>query len=189
MKRTAGIALLVVAIALGAGCDKGKSGGTALFKEENTAENLKGLVAAIVKAQEAGDLAVASDLMRTLVVDNDALKKIFKDDAPAAFVSAQAHRLTLFPTTDAELASLIHRSNPNRTQINVHGATSEEIAAGTSEAAKEFSAMPRDFAANLRPAMKFYEVEFVEPGKEAGVKYHMFFWDGARWRMLGPGWR
>jgi hypothetical protein len=37
--------------------------------------------------------------------------------------------------------------------------------------------------------MKFYEVEFVKPGEDMGMKYHLFFWDGARWKMLGPVWR
>jgi hypothetical protein len=41
----------------------------------------------------------------------------------------------------------------------------------------------------LRPGMTFYEVEFLEPGKEYGVKYHLFFWDGKQWTMLGPVWR
>jgi len=32
-------------------------------------------------------------------------------------------------------------------------------------------------------------VEISEPGKDKGTKYHLFFWDGASWRMLGPAWR
>ena len=37
--------------------------------------------------------------------------------------------------------------------------------------------------------MTFYEVEFLEPGKDAGMKYHLFYWDGKQWSMLGPVWR
>jgi hypothetical protein len=37
--------------------------------------------------------------------------------------------------------------------------------------------------------MTFYEVELLEPGKEYGMKYHLFFWDGKQWTMLGPVWR
>jgi len=37
--------------------------------------------------------------------------------------------------------------------------------------------------------LRFYEAEFVAPGEELGMKYHLLFWDGSRWRMLGPIWR
>jgi hypothetical protein len=37
--------------------------------------------------------------------------------------------------------------------------------------------------------MTFYEVGFLEPGKDYGVKYHLFYWDGRQWTMLGPLWR
>ncbi len=41
----------------------------------------------------------------------------------------------------------------------------------------------------LRPGVKFYEVEFVAPGSDSGMKFHMFYWDGSAWKMLGPAWR
>jgi hypothetical protein len=37
--------------------------------------------------------------------------------------------------------------------------------------------------------MTFYEVEFLEPGKDLGIKYHLFYWDSRQWTMLGPLWR
>jgi hypothetical protein len=183
-----GMCIVAAAVAM-TGCQKSSSSTSALFKQENTADNLRSLVEAIVKAQESGDLPRAADLTESLVVDRGTLKKFFKDDVADAFAAAQAERLTHFPTTEAELANLIKRGNPARTQLNVHGATTEEIVDKKTPTAKEFSAMPDDFAAKLRPAVTFYELEFVQPGKETGLKYHMFLWDGSRWRMLGPGWR
>jgi hypothetical protein len=41
----------------------------------------------------------------------------------------------------------------------------------------------------LRPGLTFYQVEFLEPGKDDGMKYHLFYWDGEQWTMLGPIWR
>jgi hypothetical protein len=41
----------------------------------------------------------------------------------------------------------------------------------------------------LRPGVTFYEVEFLQPGQPRGIKYHLFYWDGRRWAMLGPVWR
>jgi hypothetical protein len=32
-------------------------------------------------------------------------------------------------------------------------------------------------------------MSFIEPGKYAGMTFHLFFWDGADWKMLGPIWR
>jgi len=36
--------------------------------------------------------------------------------------------------------------------------------------------------------MTFYAVEFLEPGKSSGIKYHLVYWDGNQWSMLGPVW-
>jgi hypothetical protein len=54
-----------------------------------------------------------------------------------------------------------------------------EFPGGTVEIAKQI----------LRPGMTFFEIEFLEPGKESGMKYHLFYWDGRQWTMLGPVWR
>ena len=27
------------------------------------------------------------------------------------------------------------------------------------------------------------------PGKDSGMKYHLIYWDGRQWMMLGPVWR
>lgn len=187
---------LALALAVAPSCNKEDPGAAAnaLFKQTNSADNLKGLIEALVKAQEAGEVERAAALTNNLIFDDALLAKIFKADVPKKFLEEQKGRLKLFPTTQAELANLILRKVPARTQVNVHGATTEEIQAfqnggSATEAAKEFSQMPKDFAANLRPGVTFYQVEFVEPGQNAGVKYHMFTWDGSRWRMLGPGWR
>ncbi len=193
------LVLLLALAALGLGasaCEKSDPGAAAnaLFKQTNTPDNLKALVEAILKAQEAGEVERAAALTNNLIFDDGLLKKVFKADTPGPFMTLQRNRLKLFPQTQAELANLIRRLNPARTQVNVHGATTEEIQAavggtGGTEAAKEFLQMPKDFADNLRPGVTFYQVEMVEPGKNAGVKYHLFTWDGSRWRMLGPGWR
>jgi hypothetical protein len=190
------LALAVAAFAFPA-CEKPDPGAAAnaLFKQSDTIDNLKALVEEILKAQESGDLERAAALTNNLVFDDALLVKIFKADAPKAFLTKQKLQLKRYPSIQSELANLIQRKKPARTQVNIHGATTEEIQAAVggdaaaTEAAKEFLLMPKDFADNLRPGMKFYELELVEPGKSGGTKYHMFFWDGSRWRMLGPAWR
>lgn len=190
MIRSVMLSLLLLTAIAAAGCGKspGPSDTNALFKQENTPENLQKLVEAIVKASESADLARAGALMRGLFVDADTLKMVFKDDVSSAQMTRQIERLKGIPASDAELATLMKRGSTTRTQINVHGAMTAEIIAGQSAVAIEFKDAV-ELAADLKPDIVFYEVEFVEPGKPAGMKYHMFFWDGSRWRMLGPAWR
>ena len=37
--------------------------------------------------------------------------------------------------------------------------------------------------------MGFYEVEYFMAGTDSGMKYHLIYWDGRQWTMLGPVWR
>jgi hypothetical protein len=89
-------------------------------------------------------------------------------------------------------AEAVKLAKPEQTVVNVTGATTEEIAnyGKGSAAYNEFSGGASGVAEKvLRPGMTFYEVKFLEPGKVAGMKYHLFYWDGGRWTMLGPIWR
>ena len=68
------------------------------------------------------------------------------------------------------------------------GKPTEELA--TNAGSGEFPGGARRVAkAILKPQTTYYEVEFVKPGHSAGMKYHLFFWDGSAWCMLGPVWR
>jgi hypothetical protein len=141
-----------------------------------------------VKAGESGDTKKAAALTRNLIPDEAALKKALKDDA-GELVKKLADAVKQIPADDAQVAKMMRRGEADRTEIQVHGATTEEIAAG-GDAAKEFPGGAVDAAKTiLRPGMKFYELELVKPGEDMGMKYHLFFWDGARWKMLGPVWR
>jgi hypothetical protein len=188
--------ILCAAVALVAvACSKKDGGGgassaesDALYKQADTSDNLKGLLETIVKSGESGDTKKAGALTGNLIADEAALKKAFKDDAGDALKKvAEANKK--FLSEPEKLGGLLKRGAADRTEVQVHGATTEEIASGAASA-KEFPGGAVDAAkAVLRPAMKFYEVEFVKPGEDTGMKYHMFFWDGAHWKMLGPVWR
>jgi hypothetical protein len=197
MMRTPKILALVLCVAAFA-CDKG--GGTpgagnpddALYKQADSPDNLKGLLETIVAANAAGDHKKAATLTRGLIPDQAALKKVLRDDAPPALGEGAEKMAQGLPSDDVMVAGLIKPGEPTRTQVNVHGATTEEIAKyePNSVPYAEFPGGAKKLAESaLKPGVKFYEVEFVEPGKDAGMKYHMFFWDGSRWRMLGPAWR
>jgi hypothetical protein len=175
----------VAFVAIACGSKGGAGDGDALFTQADTPDNLKGLLDTLVKASEGGDAKKAAALTRNLIPDEAALKKALKDDA-GEMVKKLADAVKQIPADDAAVAKMMRRGEADRTEIQVHGATTEEIAAG----AKEVPGGAVDAAKTiLRPGMKFYEVEFVKPGEDMGMKYHLFFWDGARWKLLGPVWR
>jgi hypothetical protein len=185
---------IVTCLALLAACNKsgGGSAGDSLYAQSDSPDNLKGLLQAIVAANGSGDVKKAAALTRGLIPDKAALGKALKDDAPPALIESALGMAASMPPDDAKVAGLIRPGEAARTEVQVHGATTEEIIAYQQggEAFKEFPGGAKRLAEQaLRPGVKFYEVEFLEPGKEDGMKFHMFFWDGSRWRMLGPAWR
>jgi hypothetical protein len=161
----------------------------AAYRQEDTTENLRGLLDLVVKTSEAGDMKKAGAMVRALLPDENAMKKAFKDDVKPEILAKMNGNMVQVPTDDAELAGAIRRGEPNRTEIRIHGATAEEIATGSTPASGEFPGGAQSVAGDLRPGLRFYEVEFVEPGADMGMKYHLLFWDGSAWRMLGPAWR
>jgi hypothetical protein len=182
---------------LAAACDKstakaGGGGGDTLYAQSDSPDNLKGLLETVVKAGESGDTKKAAALTRALLPDEAALKKAVKDDAPAEFSQKVLEFARSVPADDAQVAGLFKRGDAARTEVQVHGATGAEIAEYKQGSVpfKEFPGGAQKLAQSvLRPDTRFYEVEFVKPGEDAGMKYHLFYWDGATWRMLGPAWR
>jgi hypothetical protein len=172
-----------------AACDKSPAGTNALYPQKDDPDNLKGLLDAIVKASEGGDAKKAGALTRGLIPTEAAYKKALADNVPPAVMAKMLDNVKKLPADDSALAGLIRRGDSTQSQINVHGATPEEIQAGSTPAAGEFPGGVREHAGLLRAGLRFYEAEFVAPGEDLGMKYHLFFWDGAQWRMLGPIWR
>lgn len=177
---------LIVLIAIGWAIP---SGVAAPFKAENKPENLKAFCENLQQTIHVKkDGKVAAEQFRSLQPDEARAKKALKDDAGelAAKIGAAHEKMTM---GEAEVLKL---TKPEQTVVQVHAATTEAIAKyeqGT-PAADEFPGGAKALAEQfLRPGMTFYEVEFLEPGKDAGMKFHLFYWDGNGWAMLGPMWR
>jgi len=160
------------------------------FKHENKPQNLKALFELVhqtvhVKKDNKG----ATALFTSLIPDEARAKKAFKDKI-APDVQKQIldmHRNLRFKEDGAP--KLVR---PTQTVVQVHGATTEDIIRYRegSVAYKEFPGGTKRVAEQaLRPGMTFYEVEYLEPGKDSGMKYHLLYWDGKQWAMLGPAWR
>ncbi len=159
------------------------------FAQANRPDNLKGLCEQIQKAVAANDVNRAAALVKPLLPDEARIRKALREDAPADVVN---NIVALHKAVTAGDAGRLFQPKPTQVVVQVHGATTEEIrtyARGTI-VYDEFPSATQDLAKTvLRPGVTFYEVEFLEPGQQQGMKYHLFFWDGTRWTMLGPIWR
>lgn len=153
-----------------------------------TAAGLKTLMSQITSARDQGDAKKAALLTKALLPDAERVRTGLAKTAAPADVDKLVATIAPFAGGDeSQLAALLAPGNPKRTEIQVHGATAEEIANGTTADAKEFPGFAVAAAKRgmLRAGTTYYEVEFVEPGKDTGMKFHMFFHDGKQWTMLG----
>lgn len=158
------------------------------FKSENKPDNLK---AYFVKMRSANEKSAAS-MARALFCGEARAKLALKDGTSAEFLGkvVSFHKEVLDSPDDK--AAAIFRGKAEQTEIQVHASTVEALSKyeSGSVAFAEFPGGARKLAQTvLRPGLTFYEVELLEPGKDAGMKYHLFFWDGKSWASLGPVWR
>lgn len=79
----------------------------------------------------------------------------------------------------------------DRTQVTAHQARAADLIAAVprSIATTEFPGGAQTIAPLLNPALDFYELTAVAPGASSGTRFHLLFWAGHHWTMLGPAWR
>lgn len=161
-------------------------------KHENTPDNLKQLFEKLHKAVSAGDEKAALALTNPLIPDEAALKKGLKADiAPEPLKQAVDFFAKAIPSDDAKRSQLF-KADPANTDVRVHASTTEELAKYEkgSAAFMHFPGGAKKLAETvLRPGTTYYEVVLAKPGAELGMKFHLFYWTGDRWAMLGPLWR
>jgi len=159
---------------------------------ENTPENLKLLFEKLHKAITAGDDKTALALTNSLIPDEATLRKGLKDGiAPEALAQALEFFTKQLPGEDAKRAKLF-RADPASTEVRTYAATTEDLAKYEkgSTAFMQFPVGAKKLAETvLRPGTTYHEVVLSKPGAEAGMKFHLFYWAGDRWAMLGPLWR
>lgn len=188
-----GSALLfsVVLVVCAGACSKDKKSSAPAIAQKDGADGLKALFEASHAACTSKDFAKGKALTLSVVAGKEQLKKVVRDSVPAEQLDKLAEQFKNLPPGDEKTACVFYPGD-GRTEIKVHASTVEDLAAykeGT-PAYEEFPGGARKLAETaLKPGTTFYEVEVTEPGKDRGTKYHMFFWDGAQWRMMGPAWR
>jgi hypothetical protein len=162
------------------------------FKHENKPQNLKALFERIHhEIYVKKDAKQATALFRSLIPDEARTMKALKDNAaPDLLRQINDMHARLGSSITPEGIGKVARATQK--EVQVHGATTEDIARyrDGSVAYKEFPGGAKRVAEQaLRPGVTFYEVEYLDPGKSAGMKYHLLYWDGKQWSMLGPVWR
>ena len=153
------------------------------------------MLAVFAKLQAAiksGDVDTAAAITSGMLPNKARLKKALRDEAPAELVSNLLAMYERFGAAPKEKLARLLRAKKGQTNIVAHGATTEEIAANQegSIVFKEFPGGAVRLAKKvLQPGVTFYEIEMLVPGEKHGMKYHLFYWSGDRWSMLGPAWR
>ncbi len=162
------------------------------FKHENKPQNLKAPFERVHhEAHVKKDSKQAAALFGSLLPDEARAKKALKDNiAPDTLRQILEMHKKLGGSITPE--GVIKVARATQKEVQVHGASTEDIIRYRegSVAFKEFPGGAKRVAAEaLRAGTTFYEVEYLEPGKSAGMKYHLLYWDGKQWSMLGPVWR
>jgi hypothetical protein len=156
------------------------------------ADSLKQLGEELCRAHSSGNLKRAAEINKVLLPDVTQIARALSAEVAPDVLNKVTEMHSKLPKGEQQLAELI-RCKPNQSVIKVYEATTEEIARSDekSVAYKEFPDGVRGLATIkiLRSKMTFYELVFLEPGNDAGMKYHLFYWDGQDWKMLGPIWR
>ena len=168
--------------------DDRETSASGLVQSENAAglEELFKSLHQQIHTDKDHDQALAT--FRSLLPDEARLRKGLRDDVDPAIVQSilESHK-RFSDNTDVE-----DLCDAGQTVVKAHGATTEEIAAyreGTI-VFEEFPSGTKQLAERiLRPGTTYYAVEFLEPGSEHGTKYHLLYWDGGQWSMIGPMWR
>jgi hypothetical protein len=164
------------------------------FEYENTPRNLQKLFETIVSANAKGDYATAAKLTKDLMPNSKRISKVIrKNVSPDLFqgYDKMYNQILTSTASDKKIASMLTRW-PKSNQIYLYGATTEQIASNEKGSIvwKEFPGGAVKAAKTiLKPKTWFYEIERVEPGKSKGFKYHLIFWDGQKWCMLGMVWK
>ena len=160
--------------------------------QENTKANLLAVFTRLQAAITSSDTRAAAGITQSFFPDRARLGKALRDDAPAELTTKLLAMYERFGKAPREKLARLLRARPGQTEIQIPGATTEEIAANDRDSIvwREFPGGAVQLAKKvLRPGVTFYEIETLEPGKKRGMKYHLFFWDGSQWTMLGPAWR
>jgi ribosomal protein S15P/S13E len=162
-----------------------------LFRQENTPENLKHLFRRIRDHVRANQRDRAARLGFNLLPDPARVRLGLRPDADGKKVEqiTDLHR-RMMPARFDDIAN-IFEPEPAATDLRLYAATTEELRnPPKNSAARVFFPKGAQKVAReiLRPGLTWHMVELAKNDQHEGFRYHLIFWDGQSWTMLGPIW-
>lgn len=159
------------------------------FEQKNTADNLKVLCEKLQQATVKKDAKTINALGFGLMPDEARLKAGLRDDVSADDIKKIASMHAKFKDGAQGNAARLFNMKPEQTEVMLHSATTEDLI-GKKPASNNFPGGAFEVAGKwLKPGVTYYQVGFVKPGEKLGMKFHLFYWDGKQWSMMGPLWR
>ncbi len=130
-------------------------------------------------AKPGADTAALSKQLRPTKADYEAVFDAeFAAKAMALYDPAWEAGKMVLTTNDAA-----------RTDVILYPSTSDEVKSWTGAAAKDFAGGWKDVAPHLKPGVKIYRFDFVEPGKTVGMVYEGLVNINGNWRIFPKPWR
>lgn len=166
--------------------------GPAAAEPDPMADQIRIYMESLQKAIREGNTERAATLTKALFPDEERLKKALRKKTDAQTIRRILAFHGKFRDTPQEQLATMFKVPAACSEVKAYGATGKEIAANQKGTVvfNEFPGGAVKLAqALLHPDTRFYEVECTEPGKSSGTKFHLFFYDGEHWNMLGPAWR
>lgn len=158
-------------------------------EQQNTPASLKRLCEKLQQAIVQNDTKTINTLGFGLMPDEARLRTALRDDVAAEDVKQIMSMHVKFKDGARGNAARLFSIKPEQTEVQLSTASTEDLVEKR-EPSKQFPGGALDVAGKwLKPGTTFYQVSFVKPGEKLGMKFHLFYWDGKQWSMLGPLWR
>ena len=176
------LSALALALALfGCGGDNSaggaNAGGTAASgKYPGTEDGAKAMLAEFVKP--GADHATLTKALRPTKADYDAV-----------FMPELAGKADAVYGPAWDGGQMVVAPKAGQTEVRIASATSEELKSWTGAAATDFAGGWKDVGAQLKPGVRFYTFEFLEPGKDAGMSFDGLAHVNGNWRIFPKPWR
>lgn len=155
-------------------------------------EDLRSQIVLLREAMRAGRKSEGLKRVKVILPNRQSVQAAFRKSVSKEDLDKVANFYkTLIPQDDEALAQVL-KVDPRYTRIKVHQASTKELQdyKKNSVAWNHFPGGCKRLAKSyLREQLFFYIVEFLKPEAKRGLKYHLFFWNGEGWTMLGPVWR
>lgn len=158
------------------------------FQHVNDHENLRALFRRLRDLIRGGQYARANALGGSLLPDEARLRAGLREGTP---INEVLRILELEKRSLPDDVYKIFAPDSTASEVRLYRATTEELQSPPKNTAARdvFPKGAQKIAKDLlRPGITWYIVELAVPGQDQGFRYHLNFFDGAHWTMLGPIW-